>query len=599
MRRLLMTVTLYLGLGVTAFAQSDNNPKILDSRFCVGQSCTVQNSVIPILGVADPTAGLFVTQVRSAPSATYPFLTFRQRTTANGSNVHAFTFDIDSSGNLNLKDTVAGITPLSIAATTGSPTWLTAPTFTALTASRLVVTDASKALASNGSITTNALAKSASSGASLAASALSDDASNITSTEPIIGPAGSGTDAAGTALTLAGGVGTGAGVSGALVGKVAPPAATGSSANSLATAFSFGGSSYAVGNWAQVSGGAAAGNSTVNGVNGAGTNQVGGNLTFAGGTGTGTGTPGVIAGRVAPALATGTTAGTLQTVFNFAGNGFTIGNWNAISGGAAAGNSSIQGENSAGTDATAGNLTLAAGQSTGAGTAGALIGQVSPPAATGSSANSLATAFNFGGVSYTIGGYSQVSGGAAAAASTIKGVSAAGTNQVGGNFTVLPGAGTGTGAGTKTALQRNLVTTTGSSAQAQQDGFIICESKTMSNTTATLTTMAQIATSSNTGGSATIFYGTTASDGTNLDSDSASMNVAWVNKAGTVTTAVGTLSSIAQASNSGSVASTATAPAVGVNVNLSLAPAYTTLVPTTVTSYMTIVNHGPATITCQ
>jgi len=440
MRRLIAVLAVSLALAPLAFAQ-DNNPKVIDSRLCVGANCTTQNGINTLVTAA-PQAGLFVTQVRSAPSATYPFLKFRQRTTSNGTDANAYTFDIDSAGAFNIKNTVAVNTPLSFSSA-GAATFAVAPVFSALTASRLVVTDGSKALASNGAITTGALPKSVASGATLAASGLSDDATNVTTTEPITGPIATGTDTAGTALTVQGGSGTGTGASGALIGRIAPPAAT------------------------------------------------------------------------------------------------------------------------------------------------------------GASANAYANAFNFAGTSYAIGGYSQVSGGAAAAASTIKGVSAAGTNQVGGNLTIIPGAGTGTGAGTKTALQRNLITTNGSAAHAQQDGFIICESRTMSNTTATAVIMAQVATSSNTGGSLTIFYGTTAGDGTNFDSDSASMNVAWVNKAGTVTTAVGTLSSIAQASNSGSVASTATAPAVAANVNLTLAPAYVTLAPTSVTSYMTIVNHGPATITCQ
>jgi hypothetical protein len=53
-------------------------------------------------------------------------------------------------------------------------------TNSALTASRLVVSDASKGLASNGAITTNAVPKSASSGASLAASSVSDDGTTVT-----------------------------------------------------------------------------------------------------------------------------------------------------------------------------------------------------------------------------------------------------------------------------------------------------------------------------------------------------------------------------------------------------------------------------------
>jgi hypothetical protein len=53
-------------------------------------------------------------------------------------------------------------------------------TITGLTASRLVVSDAAKALASNGAITTGAYTKSVSSGATLAASLCSDDATNTT-----------------------------------------------------------------------------------------------------------------------------------------------------------------------------------------------------------------------------------------------------------------------------------------------------------------------------------------------------------------------------------------------------------------------------------
>lgn len=60
-----------------------------------------------------------------------------------------------------------------------------------LSASQLVVSDASKALASNGTITSNAIPKSVSSGATLAASALSDDATSVTTSEPIIASAAS------------------------------------------------------------------------------------------------------------------------------------------------------------------------------------------------------------------------------------------------------------------------------------------------------------------------------------------------------------------------------------------------------------------------
>lgn len=55
-----------------------------------------------------------------------------------------------------------------------------------LTASTLVVADANKKLASNGSITTNAVPKSASSGATLVASAISDDGTAVTISSNLI-----------------------------------------------------------------------------------------------------------------------------------------------------------------------------------------------------------------------------------------------------------------------------------------------------------------------------------------------------------------------------------------------------------------------------
>lgn len=80
-----------------------------------------------------------------------------------------------------------------------------------LTASRIVVSDASKQLASNGSITTNALTRSASSGASLAAASATDDGSITTLT-------------LGSKVVL--GTGTGFGTLGGLIAKAAPNVAT-------------------------------------------------------------------------------------------------------------------------------------------------------------------------------------------------------------------------------------------------------------------------------------------------------------------------------------------------------------------------------------
>jgi hypothetical protein len=71
--------------------------------------------------------------------------------------------------------------------TAGSPTWVGA-TLSGLTASRLALIDGSKALAANASMTTGCLSKSVSSGASLACSLVTDNASVVTlgGTAPII-----------------------------------------------------------------------------------------------------------------------------------------------------------------------------------------------------------------------------------------------------------------------------------------------------------------------------------------------------------------------------------------------------------------------------
>lgn len=68
---------------------------------------------------------------------------------------------------------------------TGVATFTAQPIFSSTTASRIALTDASKGIVSNGAITTNALPKSASSGASLSASAVSDDGTTVTSSEPV------------------------------------------------------------------------------------------------------------------------------------------------------------------------------------------------------------------------------------------------------------------------------------------------------------------------------------------------------------------------------------------------------------------------------
>lgn len=171
------------------------------------------------------------------------------------------------------------------------------------------------------------------------------------------------------------------------------------------------------------------------------------------------------------------------------------------------------------------------------------------------------------------------------------------TNVAGANGTLKPGVGTGTGAGNKLAIQRNLMGATGTTAQTVADAIVAGQSKTLSNTSATTTALASISVPSNSGGGCSGFITVVASDGTNFDSETQSFNVSYVNKATVITIGTPVITASTAASNSGSTTIGITATAGTNAVNINVTPVFTTIVPTTVTSYIEIINHGTGNVT--
>jgi hypothetical protein len=178
---------------------------------------------------------------------------------------------------------------------------------------------------------------------------------------------------------------------------------------------------------------------------------------------------------------------------------------------------------------------------------------------------------------------------------------AAGTSDVaGGNYTFKPGVSRGNAVPGVLTLNRSLVTTTGNAAQAQQQGMVICGTKTLSNTSATAQTIATITTTTTTAGGVQMFYTVTASDATNVDADSGIVSVSWNNLAATV---AATMSAVGIGSNSvvapDTLAATPTATVATNVVSIKLTPTWTNTVPSLVTGYFTFLNNSGNAIVCQ
>lgn len=171
------------------------------------------------------------------------------------------------------------------------------------------------------------------------------------------------------------------------------------------------------------------------------------------------------------------------------------------------------------------------------------------------------------------------------------------SNVAGANGTLKPGIGTGNAAGTKIVFQRNLMGATGSTAQSSTDAVVVGESKTLSNTSATATSLANISVPSNSGGGCWGCITVVATDGTNFDSETQSFAVSYVNKATVLTIGTPAITASTAASNSGSTTIGITVTAGTNSVDIKVTPVFTTIVPTTVTAYVELLNHGTGNVT--
>ncbi len=411
---------------------------------------------------------------------------------------------------------------------------------------------------------------------------------------------GAGTDSTGGFLQINGGQSTGNEATGGYIDFRVSPSAVGSGSgqNSLARIMLLNPSgNIVIGNMITF----LAPSGTVNlfGNNRSGADLAGQGVLVGGGQGTGTGASGTVSIQVAPNSTTSSTLNTRVTAATFAQNSYTLGTWDINSGGTAPAVSTIRGVDAAGTDIAGGGLTIGTGQGTGSSAAPSLTFQVAPNAGTGSSQSPLVTAAVFSGTGFTIGGTQAVSGGTAPAAVTVQGYKSAGSDVNGGSITIAPGNGTGAAAGSSANINRNLIRATSSTAQTGVNAITVCESKILSNTSATVTTLATIGLASNTAGGATVTITVTADDGTNFDAETQSANLSFVNKAGTFTVSTPTIAASSAANNSGSATIGFTATGASSLISLKVTPVFTTIVPTTVTAYIEVNNHSAGAVTCQ
>lgn len=135
-----------------------------------------------------------------------------------------------------------------------------------------------------------------------------------------------------------------------------------------------------------------------------------------------------------------------------------------------------------------------------------------------------------------------------------------------------------------------------------QTRVIQCGLKTLSNTTATLTTLAIITlATSNTAGGASAFFSVEAIDGVtpHVDDDTQIMNFAFKNIAGTDTVGASSAVGDVQSGDLGTTTVGATATISGTTILINVTPVFTTIVPTLVHGYVVLQIAGPATVACQ
>lgn len=169
-----------------------------------------------------------------------------------------------------------------------------------------------------------------------------------------------------------------------------------------------------------------------------------------------------------------------------------------------------------------------------------------------------------------------------------------GTDLSGGSQTFSCGRGTGAGAqpGGCVILNRALVTTTGTTAQTLQSAYITGATKALSTTSATATTIATISTTTLSAGGVTFFYTVEATSATAADACTGSINISWSNAAGTVAATAGAELGLAQSGSSGNITCAPTVTVATNVVSVKLTPVFTTIVPTAVRVFPSMLNNS-------
>lgn len=375
----------------------------------------------------------------------------------------------------------------------------------------------------------------------------------------------------------------------------------------------------------------AGGLATASGGNGStsSNNNAAGGLTLSSGSSSGTAN-GTILVKVPQSKASGATVNTSSTVLTLSDAGFVyLGLQNVTT----VGGVSLTAAQGGTTSGAGGNSSLIAGA---AGTAGGACGAIivtggANAVASGSTAGgqvgitggacSGTTSTGAGGALVFAGGAGGTTSGTGGAASFKGGAGSGSTSGVGGLTTVAGGAGStsssnnagggllltsGAPSGTGTAdIHAQTGFTLASSATGQTLGdrlYIAGHSVTMSNTTATATTIVVLnVPTSNSGGGCQVIYQVVATDGTNFNTATGSFTVSCSNKAGVVTATTAAITDESSNANTGTLsAGSVTTTVASQAVSIKIAPAFTVIVPTSVITTVTIIPFGSAvTVTAQ
>lgn len=174
------------------------------------------------------------------------------------------------------------------------------------------------------------------------------------------------------------------------------------------------------------------------------------------------------------------------------------------------------------------------------------------------------------------------------------------TNVAGGVLTLQPGSGTGTAA-SRITLNRGITKTSGATQQTYANAVSVCGSKTLSNTSATATALANVTVASGAMGAARATFNVQCTNGTEVASSTVTSYQSFANKAGTIAFGTATTLAEANAASTGATINCTVAPtwvASGNSVDVKVTPVITGS-PTVTSGFINIETFGVGTVTCN